>query len=166
MTGFAFQNFDTPRGDLICRVSGGHNHCLIVNGDNAIESLSDVAILRADVALGRCDEAWLFSTGSPERDRAAFEAAFTYVGVPYSPIYDFDGPDMFCSALLWHSLREVGHPVPEPIFMRDLNWQPYAKEVACEAARYGLTLEGILGRRVITPKQLADCLVEVDYLIP
>ncbi len=166
MIGFVFQNFATPRGDLICRVSGGHNHCLIVNGDDAIESLSDVALLQADIALGRSDEAWLYSTGSAALDQAAFEAAFAYVGTPYDSTYDFDGPDMFCSALLWHSLREVGHPVPEPIFMRDLNWQPYAKEVALEAARYGLTLEKILSRRVVTPKQLADCLTEIDYIIP
>jgi len=163
MTGICFQNFDTPRGDLIRKVAGGENHCFLIDGDEAIESLVDVAILPAECALGRSEEAWIFSTGSQKMDQEVFEAAKSFIGTPYDASYDFDGPDMFCSKLAWLAIREVGHFVPEPILLSGLNWKPYTNRIAIEAAKYGLTLEQALSRRTITPKQIRDCLIEIDY---
>ena len=138
---------------------------MLIDGDNAIESMGDVAPLPVDLAIARAEEAWIFSTGSPSLDRAAFEAAHAYVGLPYDSSYDFDDQDTtFCSKLLWNALRDVGYAVPEPVHIRNLNWQPYAKELAFEGARYGLSLEQVLNRRVVTPKQMADCLIEIDFL--
>jgi Permuted papain-like amidase enzyme, YaeF/YiiX, C92 family len=159
---FLFQSL--PHNPLIDAIEGStgspFSHCGIVvkrgNDWKVIEAIGPVkeTPLPVWIAQGR-DNAYIacrlrapLSAHIP----AIITAAEKYRGRPYDVRYDFDDRKIYCSELLWKSVRDAtGRELGKVQKLGELHWQPY-ENVIRSLEEGGLPLD----RKMITPRAFTE----------
>ena len=159
---FVFQSL--PHNPLIDAIEGSSgspfSHCGILKqrGDQwvVIEAIGPVkeTTLAWWIAQGR-DKAFVaYRLRDPltKKVPAIIAAAEKYAGRPYDIHYDMDDEKIYCSELLYKSVRDAtGRKLGRIRKLGDLKWQPYEKVIR-SIENGGLPLE----REMITPRDFSE----------
>ena len=159
---FLFQSL--PHNDLIDAIEGStgspFSHCGIVKKSGTawvvVEAIGPVkeTPLALWVLQGRKNAYAAYRLRAPLNAKIPQIIAATekYKGRPYDIHYDLDEARIYCSELLWKSVRDAtGHKLGKLQKLGDLAWEPYEKVIR--------TIENgalPLDRLMITPKDFAE----------
>lgn len=159
---FVFQSLDhNPLIDAIEGSSGSpFSHCGIIVRRDArwlvIEAIGPVkeTPLPAWIAQGRDNAFVAYRLRAPlaEKIPAIIAAAERYEGRPYDIHYDLDDERIYCSELIYKSVRDAtGSTLGKVRTLGELDWRPYEKVIR-SIENGGLPLN----RRMITPRDLSE----------
>lgn len=159
---FVFQSL--PHDPLVDAIEGSSgspfSHCGIVkmHGEQwaVIEAIGPVkeTTLSWWIAQGRGSAYVAFRLRDPlaKKVPAIIAAAEKYEGRPYDIHYDMDDEKIYCSELLYKSVRDAtGQKLGKIRKLGDLNWKPYEKVIR-HIENGGLPLE----REMITPRDFSE----------
>ena len=156
--------FQSSRGDLPLLVEAvtrsPYSHCgLVVQGEDGASAVLEAVgpVLTTPIVewirRGRGQRILVCRLKPPHRMHipALIAACRSYMGRPYDSRFRLDEERIYCSELIFKGWREaVGEDLGRLVELKDLNWQPYRKQIA--------ELEGgpvPLERAMITPRDLA-----------